>query len=323
MLISHEFYLADSIASIANTTPSTIWSSVEATSTAIEESGALTPATRQEFREQLKDAVTLRICVFLEKMNYIDMRQYVARLIGWVINNRTHDRHLFQLIAALEKHAQPIDRTTEHGYETNPLDEESFLPYYPDDVAWRMLIDYENEFTFPYIVFDNEDEDEEDDNSGHFRWRKFVTDHKWVPGVQIESRIFGTVNFNRLLANKETTFTDLTFPLHEQSVLIYTLDPDSCANLIIHPTGNGGVGDATIIPRVGIALHINIDRASVPSLLDDGLRVENAALGLYAVDVADEFVYDRPMYERSATVELMDDGTVRILTPPSKWPFWK
>jgi hypothetical protein len=255
-------------------------------------------------------------------MNYIDMRQYVKRLVAWVLENSTDDRNQHQLLTALEKHAQPIDSVKEEDYEEDPFDDEYNLIVYPDDVSWRMLIDYESNFEFPYVVLDNEGSDDEDDDaSGHFRWRKFVNDHKWIPILRHETRMFDTLDLGGPLVNKQMTYDDLTFALHERSTLIYQLDASSCANLIIHYPDE--MGSAVIIPRIGIALHIGVDRASQTTLLEDGLRIENAAIGLFTSDVADELVYEHPHYERSATVELMDDGDVRIMTPPSGFPFFK
>jgi hypothetical protein len=43
-------------------------------------------------------------------------------------------------------------------------------------------------------------------------------------------------------------------------------------------------------------------------------------LGLTAFDVDGVDIYENPLYERNATIELMDDGSVNLLTAPSTWP---
>jgi hypothetical protein len=319
VIISHDFYLTDAISGISKVTPSVAWDAVESVRSAIVTSDTLSPSEQVDYLELLKDALTQRICDFFEDMNYLDMRQHIVRLITWVLEDPRDNRHTLQLITALEKHGQPASCVTEDGEDTDPLGDEDFEnTLYADNVAWRMLVDSTSRLQFPYELFDNEEPSSEEESG--FQWRKFITSHKWIPQVLKEDRIFGTATFMQAITSKEGVYQTLTFPLHEYSVLTYELNPDSCASLILHETGVDGYGAATIIPRSGLTMKVGVDRASTTSLINNGLRIENAMLGLTAFDVDGVDIYENPLYESNATIELMDDGSVNLLTAPSTWP---
>jgi hypothetical protein len=299
MIISHEFYLTGLFADIATTSAKALGAATASAVTAIEES-SLSPKQRREFTEQLKDAVTSRICELLKQTNYEQMRS-IEDTIKWILDKRVDERHVLQLIAVLEATAaRPLASSVCDIYTCDDQGRE----LYPDDAAWRLLTD---ETAFPNAQLDADDNDD-DENP---RWLSFVSNSEWgmeqvyvesdTSGVRFLPPLVGVSSVRRLMEEKGYLL----------GAFCFSMNPESCASLLTAGPWNY----QTIIPRANIGLFIGLSKKTTFHQREDSSwLLERVTVGLYGTDVAEESIFgDYGRSELNLTVELSGNA-VRILT---------
>ena len=297
MIISHEFYLTGLFADMATTSAKALGAATASAVTAIEES-SLSPKQRRQFTEQLKDAVTSRICELLKQTNYEQMRS-IEDTIEWILAKRVDQRHVLQLITVLEATAaRPFASSVCDIYTCDEQDRE----LYPDDAAWRLLT---HETAFPSAQLDADDDDENP------RWLNFVSNSEWsMEQVYVESETSGARFLPPLVG-----VSSVRRLMEEKGYLLgafcFSMKPESCASLLTAGPWNY----QTIIPRVNIGLYVGLSKKTTFHQRDDGSwLLERVTVGLYGTDVAEESIFgDYGRSELNLTVEL-SGSNVRIIT---------
>ena len=298
MIISHEFYLAGLFADMATTCAKALGAATASAVTAIEES-SLSPKQRREFTEQLKDAVTSRICELFKQTNYEQMRS-IEDTIKWILDKRVDQRHVLQLVTALEATAaRPFATSVCDLYTCDEQDRD----LYPDDAAWRLLTD---ETSFPSIQLDA-DVDDDDTPS----WLSFISNSEWsMEQVYVESETSG-VRFLPPLVGVGSVRRLMEEKGYLLGAFCYNLKPESCANLLTAGPWNY----QTIIPRANIGLFIGLTKKTAFYQRDDGSwLLERVTVGLYGTDVAEVSIFgDYGRSELNMTVEFTG-SQVRVVT---------
>jgi hypothetical protein len=298
MIISHEFYLNGLFADMATTNPKALGAATASAVTAIEES-SLSPKQRREFTEQLKDAVTSRICELFKQTNYEQMRS-IEDTIKWILDKRIDQRHVLQLITALEATAaRPFATSVCDLYTCDEQDRD----LYPDDAAWRLLTD---ETAFPSVQLDA-DVDDDDTPS----WLSFISNSEWsMEQVYVESETSG-VRFLPPLVGVGSVRRLMEEKGYLLGAFCYNLKPESCASLLTAGPWNY----QTIIPRANIGLFIGLTKKTAFYQRDDGSwLLERVTVGLYGTDVAEVSIFgDYGRSELNMTVEFTG-SQVRVVT---------
>jgi hypothetical protein len=298
MIISHEFYLNGLFADMATTCAKALGAATASAVTAIEES-SLSPKQRREFTEQLKDAVTSRICELFQQTNHEQMRS-IEDTIKWILDKRIDQRHVLQLITALEATAaRPFATSVCDLYTCDEQDRD----LYPDDAAWRLLTD---ETAFPSVQLDA-DVDDDDTPS----WLSFISNSEWsMEQVYVESETSG-VRFLPPLVGVGSVRRLMEEKGYLLGAFCYNLKPESCASLLTAGPWNY----QTIIPRANIGLFIGLTKKTAFYQRDDGSwLLERVTVGLYGTDVAEVSIFgDYGRSELNMTVEFTG-SQVRVVT---------
>ena len=306
MIISHDFYLTDVIAQVATAKLTALSSAVDAARTAIAESN-LRPSEKRAYTAELQLTAARRSGELLTPLRYDALRHLLLPVMEWVAKDKESPEALELLITALETHAMPVgDSPINYGL-LDPDDEEDNWEIHDDPVAWRLLLEEDDEARFPHVRLNTYE-------CGRFDWIEFVTTHRWtLPALHVE------LESGMSLPAPTETLADISQMVqadpHEPFWLRATLVPSSCPQLVVcNPRHNQLAVAETIIPRQNVAVVIRVDRMPEPAPGATSLRLDNALVMFAPCDVTGALAFpDHIPTRRNASLEMRTDGTITFL----------
>lgn len=307
MLISHNFYLTDAIAKVAEAKATTIGAAVETARTAIVES-SLRPSEKRTFTAELKSTATRRTSELLTPMSYATLRHHLLPVTKWILRGEETSTYAQQFVTALEMHALAVAESPENLGLLDPDGEDDDWELHDDPVAWRVLLEYDPEFVFPHVLLSNEDEGDD----GHFDWMRFIAVSRWMlPTLHVE------VGTGMSTPAPTETLADIAHMMRTDPSSSYWLKtalvPSSCPELLVYNPLCGGVAE-TIIPRRNV--HVAIHASVMPevALGATSLRLEGTTVMFTPCDVTGKIAFQGQIpLQRNVNLELHADGTIVFL----------